>query len=58
MALFRFALFFFLLTAGVLFALYVWTGKEHYRAYGLTVLKWTVGAALVFFGVLALEQLS
>ena len=57
MLLFRFAIFFLLLAAGVSFALYIATGKPHYQRWGLVILKWTVIAALGFFAVLVLERL-
>jgi hypothetical protein len=57
MPLFRFAIFFLLFAAGVLFALYIFTSKPHYKRWGLNTLKWTVIAALGFFGVLILERL-
>lgn len=57
MLLFRFVLFFLLLAAGVCFAFYIGTGKGHFRQWGLIILKWTVLAALGFFGVLLLERL-
>jgi len=57
MLLFRFALFFLLLAAGVCFAFYVGTGKAYFRRWGLIILKWTVIAALGFFGVLVLERI-
>ncbi len=57
MLFFRFAVFFLLLVAGVCFALYIATSKPHYKRWGITVLKWTVIAALGFFGVLILERL-
>ena len=57
MLLFRFAIFFLLLVAGVCFAFYIGTGQQRYKHWGITVLKWTVLAALGFFGVLILERL-
>ena len=57
MVLFRFAIFFLLLAAGVSFAFYIGTGEQRYRAWGLTILKWALMAALGFFGVLVLERL-
>jgi hypothetical protein len=56
MLLFRFAIFILLLAAGVYFALYVGTGQMRYRHSGLIILKWTLIAALGFFGVLILER--
>ncbi len=58
MLLFRWAMMFLLLVAGVSFALYIGTGQAKYRYFGLRVLKWTVIAALGFFGVLFLERLA
>jgi hypothetical protein len=57
MLLFRFTIFFLLLAAGVCFAFYIGTGQSRYRAWGLKILKWTVIAALGFFGVLILERI-
>jgi hypothetical protein len=57
MLLFRGAIFFLLLLAGVCFAFYAATSQERYRRWGLVILKWTVLAALGFFAVLLLERL-
>jgi len=57
MLMFRLVVFLLLLAAGVCFALYVGTGQKRYRQWGLVILKWTVLAALGFFGVLVLERL-
>ncbi len=57
MLLFRFAIFVLLIAAGVCFAFYIGTGQPRYRQWGLMILKWTVIAALGFFGVLVLERL-
>lgn len=57
MLLFRFAIFILLLAAGVYFALYIGTGQMRYRRSGLIILKWTLIAALGFFGVLILEHI-
>ena len=46
-----------LLTAAGFFAMYVATGQLQYRRTGLTILKWTLGAAFVFFAVLIVERL-
>ncbi|MFT5933878.1 MAG: hypothetical protein ACI9M6_000925 [Hydrogenophaga sp.] len=43
--------------AGVFLALYIATSQPRYKRWGVTVLKWTVIAALGFFGVLILERL-
>ena len=57
MLLFRFAVFFLLLAAGVCFAFYIGTGQQRYRTWGIKILKWNLIAALGFFGVLFLERL-
>lgn len=57
MLLFRFTIFFLLLAAGVCFAFYIGTGQQRFRIWGIKILKWTVIAALGFFGVLMLERL-
>ncbi len=57
MLLFRFTIFFLLLAAGVCFAFYIGTGQQRFRIWGIKILKWTVIAALGFFGVLLLERL-
>lgn len=47
-----------LLLASVLcFAMYVGTRQVVWRQRGLAVLKWTLLAAAVFFGVLVVERL-
>jgi len=56
MLLFRFAIFFLLLAAGVCFAFYIGTGQQRYRTWGIKILKWAVMAGLGFFGVLVLER--
>jgi hypothetical protein len=58
MLLFRWAMLFLLLGAGVCFAFYVGTGQLRFRLWGLRILKWTVLAALGFFGVLVLERIA
>ncbi len=46
------------LLAGLLcFAAYAWTGDVRWRRRGLLVMCWTVGSALVFFGVLFVQRL-
>ncbi|MFN3737399.1 hypothetical protein [Hydrogenophaga sp.] len=57
MLLFRWTIFLLLLAAGVCFTFYIGTGRPHYRRWGIVILKWTVIAALGFFGVLVLERL-
>ena len=57
MLLFRWAMMFLLLVAGVSFAFYIGTGQQKYRLWGLKILKWAVIAGLGFFGVLILERI-
>ena len=57
MLLFRWIFFFLLLAAAVCFAFYIGTGQLRFRRWGLVTLKWTVVAALGFFGVLVLERI-
>lgn len=57
MVLFRFTIFFLLIAAGVSFAFYIGTGQQKFRLWGLKILKWTLIAALGFFGVLVLERI-
>lgn len=45
-----------LFAAVVCFVFYIGTGQARYRRYGLVIVKWTVMAALAFFGVLILER--
>ncbi len=45
-----------LLTSAVSFVLFMTTGQSRFKVFGLTVLRWTLGAAFVFFAVLAFEQ--
>ncbi|WP_199534765.1 hypothetical protein [Rhodoferax lacus] len=42
----------------VSFALYVGTGQERFKRFGLVVLKWAVLAGLGFFAVLILERIA
>ncbi|HEX7437296.1 MAG TPA: hypothetical protein VF308_11335 [Caldimonas sp.] len=48
-----------MLGAGVAcFAIYAVTGSMRYRSLGIRIVKWTVLAGLVFFGVLILERVA
>ncbi len=47
-----------LLVSVVLFALYAGTGEMRYRRFGLTVLKWTVAAGLLFFLGMIIERMT
>jgi hypothetical protein len=58
MLLFRWAIFFLLIGAGVCFAFYAGTGQQRYRQWGLVTLKWTLIAAFGFFAVLILERIA
>ena len=58
MLIFRWAVLFMLLAAGVCFAFYAGTGQARFRQWGLVILKWTVLAGLGFFGVLILERIA
>ena len=58
MLIFRFLVFALLGTSVLCFAFYLGTGQPHFRRWGLVVLKWTVVAALVFFGVLILGRIA
>jgi hypothetical protein len=58
MLIFRWAILFLLLAAGVCFAFYAGTGQARFRQWGLVILKWTVLAGLGFFGVLILERIA
>ncbi|MCW7537357.1 hypothetical protein OOT46_05760 [Aquabacterium sp. A7-Y] len=53
----RILVFLLLLTSIVCFGLYLWTRQPHYFRIGLVIVKWTVIAGLVFFGVLIGERL-
>ncbi len=58
MLLFRWTILMLLLGAVACFVFYIGTGQERYKRWGLKILKWTVLAALAFFGVLILERLA
>ncbi len=47
-----------LLAAAGCFTCFLVTGQQRYKQYGLRVLRWTLVAAFVFFGVLILENLA
>ena len=47
-----------LFSAVLCFAFSIATGQPRWRRLGLVILKWTVVAGLVFFGVLILERLA
>jgi hypothetical protein len=58
MLIFRFLLFSLLGASVLCFAFYIGTGQARFRHWGLVILKWTVVAALVFFGVLILSRIA
>ena len=47
---------FLLIGAAVSLAFYVGTGQVFYRRLALAILKWTVVASIVFFGVVLLDR--
>jgi hypothetical protein len=47
-----------LFSAVVCFAFSIATGQPRWRRMGLVIMKWTLIAALSFFGVLILERLA
>jgi hypothetical protein len=55
---FRWLIILFLLGAAVSFALFVVTGQQRFKRYGLIILKWTMATALLFFAVLVLERIA
>jgi hypothetical protein len=57
MLLVRLAVLFLLLSAGVSFAFYMATGQERFKTIGLRILKWTIWAAVVFFGLMVFERM-
>ena len=57
MAVFRAALLVLLLVSVGCFGAYMATGEPHWRRRGLTIVRWTVVAALGFFAVLIAERL-
>ena len=46
-----------LIASVVCFMLFVVTGQAKFKRIGLTVLKWTLAAAFVFFAVLIFDRL-
>ena len=47
-----------LLSAAVSFALFALTSQQRYKRFGLNILKGTLLAGFVFFGVLIMERLG
>ncbi|GAD23827.1 hypothetical protein [Acidovorax sp. MR-S7] len=58
MLIFRWAVMLLLLAAAVSFAFFAATGQQHYKRFGLVIVKWTIIAAFMFFAVLVLERLA
>jgi hypothetical protein len=58
MLLFRWLILLTLLGSIVSFMLYIGTGQERFKRYGLMTVKWTLIAAFGFFGVLILERIA
>ena len=58
MLLFRAAVLLLLIAAGVSFALFVGTGEERFKRFGLRTLKWVLIAGGCFFAVLILERIA
>lgn len=46
-----------LVVAGAAFAAYAFTGNPRYKRFGLKILTWTLGAALLFFAALFVQRL-
>ena len=57
MLLLRWLVLFLLLVSALLFATFIATGETRYRLWGWKLLRFTLGAALVFFTVLIMERL-
>ena len=55
---FRWLILIFLVSAGVLFALFAITGQQRFKRYGLRILKWTLLAAFFLFAVLIAERIA
>ncbi|MBE2262290.1 MAG: hypothetical protein IAE92_06085 [Burkholderiaceae bacterium] len=58
MLLIRTLLILLLVAAGVSFACFALTGQPRFKRFGVNILKWTILAALVFFGVLIVQNLA
>jgi len=57
MAIVRVLVLLLLLAAIVLFGLYAITGKPHFKRWGMAIVRWTIGALLVFFAVMFADRL-
>lgn len=58
MLVFRLVVGLLLLAAVLCFAMYIGTRQAQWRRRGSVIVKWTLLAALAFFGVLILERLA
>ncbi|MGY8903764.1 MAG: hypothetical protein ACKVIH_04360 [Burkholderiales bacterium] len=58
MLLLRWAVLLLLVASAVSFAFYAGTGQARFKHLGLTILKWTVAAGLLFFAVLILQRIG
>ena len=58
MLVFRWAMLLLLLASAVCFAFYAGTGEPRFKRFGLTLLKWTLGAGFLFFAALILERIA
>ena len=47
-----------LVAAGISFACYALTGQPKYKRFGLTVLKWTLGALFLLFSAMFIQRLA
>jgi hypothetical protein len=58
MLLFRWTMLMLLLASVASFMLYMGTGQERFKRWGLKILMWTLIAAFGFFAVLILERIA
>ena len=58
MGVFRALLLVLLLAAVACFVAYALTGTASYRAWGVRLVRWTVGAGLAFFAILIVIRLT
>lgn len=58
MFLFRFLMLALLGASALCFAFYLGTGRRSFLRWGIVILKWTLMAALAFFGVLILSRIG
>lgn len=58
MLFFRWLILMFLLSSVASFALYIATGQERFKRYGIQTLKWVLLGAFGFFAVLILERIA